>query len=73
MNQEHKDFAKAVISLARQHKVGSVVLKFRFSFCVGDASHEEVTVSWAEGRHGDKGTISISATCHETISENIEP
>ena len=69
LKQEHKEFAKAVISLAREHKVGSVEMKFRFSVCTQGSGHEDITITWEGGCPVYKSHILLSANYYETFSE----
>lgn len=69
VTQRHIDFARAVVRLAREHKMDGLTLQFRDSFSARDADHysyEQMNMIWAEGRHGD--TTRISIRCDATTS-----
>jgi hypothetical protein len=68
----HREFAKAVVALAREHKMDSLKMDFRDAYTMEELprrTYEGVTMSWASGRHGDKGQIHLETRAIEDIGE----
>lgn len=70
VKQHHIDFARAVVKLAREHKMDNLHLRFQDSISQRDfASYEQMSMYWAEGRHGDQNDISINCQAQVKFSE----
>jgi len=68
----HVAFARAVVAIAREHGVGDVTLSFRraSSKVLNSDEHHwdatKVTMTWHEGRHGDKAQVELSLEAQAT-------
>lgn len=72
VKQRHIDFARAVVKLAREHKMDGLIVQFRDSFSVRAADRfesEQMHMTWAEGRHGDTSRISLKCDAHTSFDE----
>lgn len=73
IGDDHKAFAQAVMALAREHKMDSVMMQFRRSFNnrnrEGPYSGDIVHANWSEGRHGAGQNIAMRSECHDSITE----
>lgn len=69
VTDEHRDFAREVIALARKHRMNNIVLKFQAGFELKHLGWEQITASWCQGRHGDPGQIRMETQAVDTISE----
>ncbi len=74
---KHKEFARAVVALAREHGANHLSVEFDFSSSkcfrgCPDIRRSKMHFSWNEGRHGAKQEITLNA--HETVHlrEQIE-
>ena len=70
ITDKHKQFARAVVALAREHGANNLKLEFDFNssktFLSGDERGNMKThFSWEEGRHGCGNDIIINAS--ETV------
>lgn len=69
----HRDFARAVVALARQHKMDRIECAFEENFSLSrenEHSTQRVSLTWKEGRHGAQSRIVLNA--HATIHESEE-
>lgn len=73
ITDEHIAFARAVVDLARQHKMDGIRLEFGPSFShptlTDYIARTRVTMSWSEGRHGDASNISLECRAAMAIEE----
>ena len=71
IEKHHKDFARAVVALARQHQMDKLTVTFQtgFDHPARATSHDQVTMSWSAGRHGDPSTINLECRAAEGIRE----
>lgn len=72
----HRDFARAVVALAREHGMNHINMTFdnssSQSFSKGvQNSWEKVTMNWREGRHGDNMPIEIVLTATQNLLEKL--
>ena len=74
IEDRHKEFAKALVALAREHRMDRLQVQFQDSTTPVDRAWPPVRVSaeWQEGRHGSSANIHLSATTsvheRETVS-----
>lgn len=73
----HRDFARAVVALARAHGVSTLSVTFtRASSSLWKREQWDparVTATWTEGRHGDGALITLRAESALTINEKETP
>ena len=71
ITEYHKEFALAVVVLARQHNMDKIKLEFEsdFNHPSGHVFGERVTMSWCAGRHGDLNKIHLECRATEYINE----
>ena len=75
IHEKHKEFAQALVALAREHDMDDLNASFSFAFR-NDARRENpgptqtVSMKWSEGRHGAQSRIVLSA--HATVHERDE-
>lgn len=72
VKDRHIDFARALVKLAREHRMDSLQVTFRDSFSAradDHFSHEQMTMNWHEGRHGDLSNIVIRCEASVSIPE----
>lgn len=72
ITDRHREFAKAVVALAREHKMNNLKMDFQVAYTMEELLHqtyEQVSMSWSSGRHGDKGQIHLESKAVETITE----
>jgi hypothetical protein len=73
VQQRHIDFAQAVVQLARKHGMEHIKVDFRDSMhALEPAEYFQVgtlSMTWAEGRHGDAGRISIRHEANVSFDE----
>jgi len=74
ITDKHRNFAREVIALARKHQMTSLTVRFRNS--ISDTKdqptseyYEEVTLAWAEGRHGEQSNINLETRAMQQIPE----
>ena len=71
----HVAFARALVSLCREHGVDTISVNHftlassRLFFDAEQYNSTRVALSWSEGRHGDKGQISLRAEASINITE----
>jgi hypothetical protein len=74
--KEHRDFAQAVVALAREHGMYHVNMTFRIQIALEQelprCAYDDVTMIWAQGRHGDTSTIRLQTMGGEHIPEKPE-
>lgn len=58
----HEAFARAVVTLAREHKMNNIKISFRTSFNNPHRDWHEVEATWQEGRHGAKSRIGMKSS-----------
>lgn len=74
----HVAFARALVSLCREHGVGTIVVDHftltasKLFFDAEQYNSTRVAVSWTQGRHGDEGRISLRAQAGISINERAE-
>lgn len=75
ITEEHIAFARAVVELARQHKMNRLRLEFAPAFLHptlrGFGNTETITMSWSEGRHGDSNKINLE--CRAVVGVEEKP
>ena len=71
VTDRHKEFARAVVELARKHKMGSVHMTFNAEWGAGLPQHD-VHMKWGQGRHGCKADIMLTCTFQEHVSEKVK-
>lgn len=76
----HIEFAKAVVALAREHRMSKIEITFEKSFhhharTYNPSFHGSVQARWSEGRHLAPAKISLSAATSvvETIDTTMGP
>lgn len=72
ITDNHRDFARAMVLLARQHGIGSFNLGFSLSVRAASLNGNafgRVTMGWTEGRHGVENRITLSCEMNETLPE----
>jgi hypothetical protein len=73
ITDEHKAFARAVVELARKHKISNVDLTFRENFWhrdePGTSSLHNIEVRWSEGRHQARDRIHIKTVIEQALEE----
>lgn len=73
---DHVAFARALVALCREHGVGSIhVAHFDLTastrfFGEGQYNPTRVSMSWSEGRHGDKNRIALRAEASVNLPES---
>lgn len=67
--KEHEAFARAVVALAREHKMDSLTLSFRMSATNEQCCFEKVQMDWTTGRHGVHANIRLSSEAQLSIEE----
>lgn len=76
INERHEAFARAVVALAREHRMNHLALSFdesssrNFSVDFSRHSGPMVHCTWSEGRHGDETNIIMRSESHETAAGN---
>ena len=74
VTDRHKAFARAVVALAREHRMNNLDMTFRESLRSLPSPEprcwEQVRMTWSEGRHGDKGRIELTTQAKEEIPES---
>lgn len=73
IDQAHREFAQALVALAREHNMNRLNVSFQKSFHHPDGpgeSFEPIEMSWHEGRHQAAGNISLSVK--STITESVK-
>lgn len=73
ITDRHREFAKAVVALAREHKMNNLRMDFQVAYTMEELPHqtyEQVSMNWTSGRHGDKGQIHLETKAVENISES---
>jgi len=77
IHEKHRDFARAVVALARQHGMTGLEMSFRADFnsqCkIADLRSDDIKMIWALGRHGVENEIKLSASQYVIFSEKIKP
>lgn len=74
---EHRAFARAVVALAREHKMTDIQLAFRCSLrsAAGSQllpwSYEVIKATWCEGRHGEESNIAMETRATEGVTEKL--
>jgi hypothetical protein len=71
ITEHHIAFARAVVELARQHKMTSISLAFQQSFGVNRSPHE-VRMQWTPGRHNCEDNIKLTCDFSEYVEERIK-
>lgn len=70
---EHINFMRDVVALARKHGVNHLTVHFDLSstrrFLAGFHGNTRVEASWREGRHGDPKEITFTSTDRTSFSE----
>ena len=69
VTEEHRDFARAVVALAREHKMSSLQMTFRCSYTFSSGPWEQIRMQWSEGRHGVESQIELRTESIDRISE----
>lgn len=67
--KEHEDFARAVVKLAREHKMDSLMLSFRMSINHEQRCFEKVSMDWHSGRHDAPCRITLRTEAQQQIEE----
>lgn len=73
IDKAHRDFAKALVSLAREHNMDRLNVTFQKSFNHPDRPSpffEPVEMTWQEGRHMAAGNITLCV--RSTITETVQ-
>lgn len=75
ITNEHIAFARAVVALAREHKMDSIDITFRPGFYspVKYPDNVRVRVCWSSGRHGDKSNMTFSFEESKSVPETGDP
>ena len=71
--EDREKFAREVVALGRAYGVQSIALQYRDTFRSESEMRGEHSISWAEGRHGDRENISLSYRDTKSISEEPKP
>ncbi len=74
LKPEHVDFARALVALAREHKVGSLEVTFRDSVSTIHSVPDfwrwkQMRMTWSEGRHGDSSRITLKHEAETQVDE----
>lgn len=76
ITEKHKEFARAVVALAREH--GANHLNVEFDFCSSklfatddETRHQKMNFIWQEGRHGASERITVNASEMVYMREHI--
>lgn len=74
---KHKEFARAVVALAREHGANHLSVEFDFASSKAfreypDIRNSKMHFSWSEGRHGAKQEITLNASETVHMREQIE-
>ena len=73
MTEKHEAFARAVVALAREHKMNHIALSFRLnsdnSRECGPWSNPTTTITWNEGRNGDRNDIQMRSETYRSLRE----
>lgn len=76
ITEKHKEFARAVVALAREHGANNLNVAFDFGssqkFLAGEYGDLKTHFSWKEGRHGASERITLSASETVFMKEQIE-
>lgn len=76
IGSDHTEFAKAVVRLAREHKMDNLSLTFRRSVSEhigkegnGPETFDNVSMQWHSERHGSRGTIVLRSEAISRVPE----
>jgi hypothetical protein len=74
----HVEFARALVALAREHKIGSLDVTFRDSSSAIHTgsdfwSWKQMRMVWGEGRHGVETRITLKHEAETQIDEKDAP
>lgn len=76
IDEDHRNFAEALVALARAHKMDNLSVTFSksFSHLEINSGASSVQANWSEGRHGSRSSIHLSAetVIQETIQQRPE-
>lgn len=77
LQDDHVNFARAVVALAREHAVNHIDMTFdlsgtRLRFFREGNSWQKVNLQWHEERHGSAGRLVLSAEARVTFSEDTK-
>lgn len=64
INDFNREFARAVVSLARVMKVRSIKIVFQM-----EDTYQQVSATWTECRHGSKEPIHLESMAYDQIPE----
>lgn len=76
IHPEHKNFARAVVALAREHGMDRISMQFSFGFDKAypdgapSRGNDTVKMGWSTGRHGDTSNINLESQSFEAITES---
>lgn len=78
LKPQHVEFARALVALARQHKVGMLDVTFRDSVSAIHSgadfwSWKQMRMQWSEGRHGDATRITLKHEAETQMDEVAAP
>jgi hypothetical protein len=78
LKPEHVEFARALVALARQHKIGSLDVTFRDSVSAINSGPDfwnwkQMRMQWGEGRHGDATRITLKHEAETQVDEQPAP
>ena len=75
IHDKHKEFAQALVALAREHSMDDLNASFSFAFRNDTRRQtsgptQTISMKWAEGRH--EACSRIVLTAHATVHEHDE-
>ena len=71
VTDRHKEFARAVVELARKHKMSGVTMTFCAEWDSGMPKHD-VHMQWGQGRHGCESYIKLTCSFQEHVTEKVK-
>lgn len=71
VTERHKEFARAVVLLAREHKMGCVHMTVNAEWNSGIPTHD-VNMQWGQGRHGCSADIKLTCAFQEHVAEKVK-
>ena len=68
ITEQHHAFARAVVAIAREHKMDNLRVNFKDNF-ESNFLGEDISFSWSSGRHGDRANIRLECRAMIGIDE----